>query len=288
MKPYLKDSNGDKRSPINGRIKGLFFSANVDFRTGQPPTSSPYGSQRLHIIAHELLNWNTNLYFADFYCRSQLTHHVTLVITKYGSTADKFCAQHLYELDKRHNLFVRVDGSSVQVTGSGVWVELLYTENVDIDDVISTHAGRFSFVTCNGRAGALSKSQTCPYCNIAEIDIDSSFANLNISRSELQQTLNYTGSYDTAGRTRLTDRPITSNVTRHEARSAVYNTSLSGTGTGLSRVIPSASRQETINNASSYYASNAVFSSYGNRQQLPRIETSQTTVRNSDWSCCIL
>ena len=56
MKPSLKDSNGDKRSPINGRIMGLFFSVNVDFRTGTPYPQSPYGSKRLNIIAPQTLN----------------------------------------------------------------------------------------------------------------------------------------------------------------------------------------------------------------------------------------
>ncbi|KAK2184229.1 hypothetical protein NP493_276g03011 [Ridgeia piscesae] len=36
MKVYMKDDNGDPKSPINGRIKGLFFATHVDPRTGEP------------------------------------------------------------------------------------------------------------------------------------------------------------------------------------------------------------------------------------------------------------
>ena len=167
MKPYLKDSNGDKLSPINGRIKGLFFSANVNYRTGKPPTSSPYGSKRFLVLADIIVRQDTRLYFADFYCRSRLIHHVTLVATKYGSDAHRFCSRYLHELDKRHNMFLRFGGNTeVQVTGSGVWIELLYTENIDIDSMIDSHMGRFCDVFSKGRTGPLSKSQICSHCNI--------------------------------------------------------------------------------------------------------------------------
>ena len=201
MKPSLKDSNGDKRSPINGRIMGLFFSVNVDFRTGTPYPQSPYGSKRLNIIAHKLLTENTRLYFADFYCRSRSAHYVTLVVTERNSTADKFCSRNLYELDKRQNLFVRIDRSSVQVTGSGVWVELLYTEVVDIETLINNNAAYFSYVTCTSRTGALSKPQSCSYCNLADADFDRSFVNLYISKSETRPTMPDTRLLDSSGQT---------------------------------------------------------------------------------------
>jgi hypothetical protein len=110
MKPYIKDNNGDPRSPINGRINGLLFSANVNFREGQPFFKSPHGSRRFvaQIKAFELNSSETRLYFADFYCIGEgydITHHVTLVLTKAGTAADTFCQGHLVELSKTDNPF---------------------------------------------------------------------------------------------------------------------------------------------------------------------------------------
>ena len=181
MKLHLKDSSGDKFSPINGRIMGLFFAVNINFRTGQPFPNSPYGDRRLHIQAHELLTHDTRLYFADFYCRLRPVHYVTLVITKRGSTADIFCSRHLYELDKTLNPFARFSGTTIQVTRSGVRVELFYTENVDIAKVINTSVGRFTDVINNGGKFSVSKPLDCHHCNITNLILERNFANLRLT-----------------------------------------------------------------------------------------------------------
>jgi hypothetical protein len=178
MKPYIKDNNGDPLSPINGRINGLFFSANVSFDDNQPVPKSPYGNRRfvVQIKAFELNSPETRLYFGDFYCRNggySDTHHVTLVLTKAGTAADTFCQRHLVELSKIDNPFFKIKTSvyssetEAQVTGSGAWVEILYTQNVDINDWENIRRlAYFTNVTWSGRVGAALKTVGCSTCSL--------------------------------------------------------------------------------------------------------------------------
>ena len=171
MKPYVKDSNGDKRSPINGRIKGLFFSASVNWSTLAPMSSSPYGTRRLLVDTSALLSEYTKMYFADFYCRSagpRDAHHVSLVFTQRSSKVDQFCEEHLKELDKIDNEFLRVlSPDEVQVTGSGIWVEILYTEDVNIGSLEAQGHARFESIPCSSvRSGAKRKKTGCSICSI--------------------------------------------------------------------------------------------------------------------------
>ena len=171
MRPYIKDSNGDIRSPINGRIKGLFFSAAINWNTLAPKQSSPYGTRRLLVETNALINDDMRLYFADFYCRTvgpRYGHHVTLVFTRRSSRTDQFCEKYLQELDKIENIFLRIRSpGEVEVTGSGIWVEILYTENVNISTLKREGLARFINVSCsNVRAGVQPKKTYCSVCNI--------------------------------------------------------------------------------------------------------------------------
>lgn len=142
MEVYIKDNSGDRRSPINGRIKGLFFMAGVEpgSTTGLPKHDSAFGSTRLLVPANDLLEKAPNLYFADFYCmRNPSFHYVTLVMTKPGSVADKFCADHILLLPMSLNdsasnpfLFYNASGELQVCTRSNLSIELLFTENLDI------------------------------------------------------------------------------------------------------------------------------------------------------------
>jgi hypothetical protein len=182
MKPYIKDNNGDPRSPINGRINGLFFLANVDFETKEPFPRSPYGNTRLmaNINAFDISSSETRLYFADFFCRKRegrfrykRAHSVTLVLTKTGTAADMFCQDHLVELDKTCNPFLRKSFyyTNAEVSGSGVWIEILYTESIDINNWETvTGQARFMDVRENCRAGAAEKDRCCGSCNLDVTD----------------------------------------------------------------------------------------------------------------------
>src|SRR5688572_928787 len=63
MKPYPKDNSGDPRSPINGRIDGLFFMASVQpgSKKGEPIRESAFGKHRILVPVEELLEKAPNL-----------------------------------------------------------------------------------------------------------------------------------------------------------------------------------------------------------------------------------
>ncbi|KAH7707107.1 Protein Y92H12BR.7 [Aphelenchoides avenae] len=89
MEPYLKDSNGQAASRINGVLSGLFFSART-MPDGSLPPSSPFGELRMVLPAVTLLDpRRTNYYFADFYC-NKITHYVTVVVCERKSLSDKY------------------------------------------------------------------------------------------------------------------------------------------------------------------------------------------------------
>ena len=107
MKVVMKDQSGDPRSPINGKLSGLFFMAKNE--NGQPQANSPFGPFRLQIPSTVLLEETTNLYFTDFYCMQGQAHYVTLVACKPDSDADQFCRDKLLKLavdDKVQNPFL--------------------------------------------------------------------------------------------------------------------------------------------------------------------------------------
>ena len=131
-----KNTNGDPRCPIGyGRIKGIDFSCGKE---GSLIRTSPFGDTRLTLPVKKYINPETgNLYFADIFCHKK-RHHVTLVVAKPGSEADLYCAENLIKLpmipqNSQQNpfFFYRRDKKQFYCTFS-VWIELYFTENVDL------------------------------------------------------------------------------------------------------------------------------------------------------------
>ena len=147
MDMHVKDHHGDQANPINGQLPGIFFGVSVDRKTGFPPLTSKFGTIRLSIQAEIFLNSNTNLYFSDFYCVNK-AHYVLLVITKIYSNADMFCNQHLVRLDKYNNPFLWIERGPIPrvMVTSGIWLEVFWTENVDIKSLLHN---RFAVLSNN-------------------------------------------------------------------------------------------------------------------------------------------
>jgi hypothetical protein len=175
MTTYVKNLHGDPKSPVNGRLRGLFFSASVDMKTGLPPQTSIYGEQRILISSMRILRWNPNVYFTDFYCVNK-AHYVTLVLAKPGTPSDIFCATHLIRI----NLYVD-NGICVVDTRSGyleflvttgVWVHIMITDDIDIDLELY-HGAMFHAVNMIGTSRIIHgirvgrrKNSNCAICNI--------------------------------------------------------------------------------------------------------------------------
>jgi len=174
MRVYIKDNNGDPKSCINGRLNGLFFSADVNPKTGKPKWRPIYGNRRLRISASKMFEFASNLYFADVYCNSESgVHHVTLVLTNPGSAADWFCSEKLVPLsktDRQHNPFLFFKGTEVYVS-TKLMVEVLFTEDVDIGRCLREKECDAFFDVCYEKARSQRhlgrrKSPNCPLCNL--------------------------------------------------------------------------------------------------------------------------
>jgi len=173
MKKYLKDASGDLRSPINGEICGLFFTANV-CKGGQPFPCSPYGDTRVFIRVEEVLRVTPNMFFADFHCMlKKEAHHVTIVLTKTGSSADQFCKRNLPRLDLNSNPFLYrgVDGH-IWVS-SAVFVEVFVTEDLNVKNMIETGVAEIEYGVPTRGLGKTSqggkigiKTEKCENCDI--------------------------------------------------------------------------------------------------------------------------
>ena len=170
MHPHLKDHCGSAASAINGKLRGLFFSGRLDPRTNKPPQWSPFGEQRLHIKAQNILSWKINLYFADFYCVNRV-HYIIVVASRRDSEADKFCRENLQPLKlQKNNILFRSPGNNVvRVANSKeINVEIFYTEDIDINSELQD-MGFFSKVSSHTTAkpsGLITKNQRCSICNI--------------------------------------------------------------------------------------------------------------------------
>ncbi|XP_067675479.1 phytanoyl-CoA hydroxylase-interacting protein-like [Haliotis asinina] len=164
MEKYLKDNGGDPYCPLNGRLEGLFFG--VTLRGGALPQMSPFGDTRVILPLHSVFDDSAKLYFADFFCMpvGANTHYVVLVITKDGSESDRFCEQELIKLDPYNNRFLSKHGGRYQtLSRQGLWVEVFYTEHVDISSLLLTRTG----VLGHGQSvGGIAKDPTCPICNV--------------------------------------------------------------------------------------------------------------------------
>ncbi|KAK6178571.1 hypothetical protein SNE40_013331 [Patella caerulea] len=169
MTKYDKDNNGDQASSINHNIKGLFFSASMDKDTHQPQTSSFFGDYRI-LIPPEHLIPGLNLYFADFYCNYK-AHYVTLVLTKPGSVEDVYCKPRLIKLDINDNKFLYCDRGFYYTTSErNLWVEVLYTEDVHVEDM-SLDGKLFKKTTPikglgQSKPDGIPKNTSCQICNL--------------------------------------------------------------------------------------------------------------------------
>lgn len=167
MEPYLKDWNGDPRSPINNAISGLFFEPFVNRHA-----PSPYGDWKFSVEAIELINERSNIYFADFYCMTTTEHHtITLVVTTPHSEADDFCQINLPQLNKFYNQFLYVDNEENVVkvkTAPEITIELLVCKDVHMNELVAE--GKAEFNGINGdsslRHGGMFKRSNCHVCNI--------------------------------------------------------------------------------------------------------------------------
>ena len=171
MEKYAKDKYGNPECPISEKLDGLFFRAVVDNITGDPFPDSPYGSKRLQLAAEQLITPDKHLYLADFYCMFKCNHHVCLVLCEPGSEADLFCDKALPCLDIRNNMFLYIaqDGN-IQVTQGrrgGAYVEILYTEDMDISDLQDSLMDVHCFVA--RRNPNPWKNKACLHCNLTKV-----------------------------------------------------------------------------------------------------------------------
>ena len=171
MFKYIKNFGGDPASTLNRKLHGLFFSANVDPKTGDPPPVSYYGDQRIHIPVSFMITPDTNLYFADFYCHN-IKHKVTLVVTLKGSKADEFCSARLKSLNQSYNEFLyRSPDSTDAMVNTRVTVEVFYTESIDIGKLLESRNAYFTTVQSKGNPLLKTllgrpKREGCKTCNL--------------------------------------------------------------------------------------------------------------------------
>jgi len=171
MHTELKDNGGDPRSPINGRLRGLFFLANNE--SGEPPPYSYFGPERIQIKSDELFRLAPNLYFADFYCLgtgSGRKHYVILVMTQTGSSADMFCRQNLVPLVTANNPFLYTNNGQLY-TCNNLMVEVFFTEDLNITELQRNGKAVMKTVITQGQGhstfGGKPKNRLCPICNVS-------------------------------------------------------------------------------------------------------------------------
>ena len=95
-------------------------------------------------------------YFTDFYCMNGRTHYITLAMTSPGSVADEFCQKHgLLPLDLTDNSFFvrRYDGYYINASLL-LKIELYFTEDLDINDLLGRTAARITRVRTIGRGSS--------------------------------------------------------------------------------------------------------------------------------------
>ncbi|ELU13994.1 hypothetical protein CAPTEDRAFT_205419 [Capitella teleta] len=173
MEMYVNDNNGDPRCPINGRLNGLHFATNINYGTGLPYEKTPYEKWRF-IVPHAVMYRKCpNVYFSNFFCHwSGGPHHLSLVMTRSGSDADRFCLEHLPPVDMETNTFLRIqqqnDKTMTSIVNHGIWVEIFYTENVPIPPVDIKNPEWFlnDPENVNPQQGELQKPDDCRTCNV--------------------------------------------------------------------------------------------------------------------------
>ena len=261
METVLKDPSGDPKSPINGKLSGLFFCANVNFRTHEPPKSSPFGDTRLSIPVHELLT-RCNLYFTDFYCmREDGPHYIILVATKNNSLSDAFCRQYLLPVDPKRNPFFCFEEGGSAMVSCQTWVEIFYTESINLREIIRRGAD----ITTVGSTSTSSSDGIPKYrhrydCNIspprkrvAERQQDTPYLREIIRRGADITTVDSTGTSSSGGipkyrdcydcnisppRKRVAERQQDTPYLREIIRRGADITTVDSTGTSSSGGIP--------------------------------------------------
>lgn len=164
MEKHKKDASGDPRCPINGQIDGLFFQVNVGFADGEPMHRSVHGPMRLQIPSKAMFDMCPKMYFADFYCYGPgRPHYVTLVMTKNDSDADKFCMEHLPQIDLQKNSFLRFTDSKTELCKCNIWFEIFFTEDINISEV---QGMQMSYVEWQNYEGPRWKNKYCSHCNV--------------------------------------------------------------------------------------------------------------------------
>jgi len=123
-----------------------------------------------------MLHKTPNVYFTDFYCMNGSTHYVTLALTKPGSVADHFCKSYgLLQLDLFDDqgnpfFFRRYDGFYVDASPR-LQIELFFTEDLDVNELLCSTAARITRVKTVGRGsstpGGIPKNPECTICNLS-------------------------------------------------------------------------------------------------------------------------
>lgn len=171
MMPYMKSNGGEQGSVLNGRFPGIFFSTSIDINTKLPSPSSYYGPMRFYIQFAEIFNAHCNIYFADFYCHYK-RHHVTVILTPKMAPYNKYCQKYLVQLDIFDNPYLCLQFDKYQnltiLANMGVTVDVIYTETIDIKDIIRRRVGFFEETKTMGRGYIVptAKNSSCRICNV--------------------------------------------------------------------------------------------------------------------------
>ena len=159
LTPKLKDVTGHRNNPTNSTLKGVLLTIHTDLEV-------PTGFDPHHVLVPMAQLFAGNFYFSDFYCMNVgRPHYVQLIVAPKDSEADRFCKEHLPQLDAKSNPFLIVEkkhGSAeflARYPGqdylSNLFIEVFYA------DVIEVNAFRDEDSTCNKR---LPRSQHCSVC----------------------------------------------------------------------------------------------------------------------------
>jgi len=177
MKTVKNTYYAQKRSPVNGKVPGLWFGVNIGTTTGRPMSFSPFGSVRFSVPIADLLV-GTNLYFSNFRCThgSGGVHYVTLIVTIPDTEQDKICKTYLPKLDYDNNAFIQTvedpDTGEERFyirTGFNPWIHILYTENVDLNEWQGDDKVKFSKITSrrsNGNTNEKVINKVCKKCTV--------------------------------------------------------------------------------------------------------------------------
>ena len=176
MELDLKDAGGSPKSPINGRLGGVFFTASAERRSpdGDRMLPPPHGSSRLQVFIENLIKPSThNLYFADFFCVGSSYHYVVLVVCEIGSRADHFCECHLPELDWDENNFITCsDGLTFKIVAKEhCIIDVFYANTINIGKLLNSKKASLVRDLLKHENGysiyeGLKKYPHCQICNI--------------------------------------------------------------------------------------------------------------------------